>query len=177
MHFFEIINLSLFFCSFYRYKLQADVYEERRQKHNQSKIFFWIVYKNTQRLEIYIDIHCCTEKLEKLERAESCSSNAIVQFYVEEVFVYKCVQSWMISELFCYGMFFFFPPWAERKRDFFFKKKKNTQLKRSFCGNHGLIVRQVINRRCQGLPNLQPALPAMQERGGEHQSELTHTNP
>lgn len=54
MHFFEIItvpilkhNLSLFFCSFYRYKLQADVYEERRQKHNQSKIFFWIVYKNT----------------------------------------------------------------------------------------------------------------------------------
>lgn len=80
----------------------------------------------------------------------------------------------MISELFCYGMFFF-PPWAERKRDFF-KKKKNTQLKRSFCGNHGLIVRQVINRRCQGLPNLQPALPAMQERGGEHQSELTHTN-
>lgn len=56
------------------------------------------------------------------------------------------------------------------------KGTSKKKFKRSFCGNHGHIVRQVINGRCQGLPNLQPALPAMQEWGGEHQSELTHTN-
>jgi len=43
--------------------------------------------------------------------------------------MYKRVQSWMISELFCYGMVVFFSPWAERKRDF---KKKQKCLKDPF---------------------------------------------